>query len=291
LLSLKDDQYEVCIDATLRPGCLTYGESYVKGRTQDEVLITAHICHPSLCNDNLSGIAVAAQLAERLRSFDLRYSYRFLFAPATIGSIAWLCQNETKLTNIKHGLVLTLLGDPGPSTYKKTRRGDAMIDRAAAHVLKHCGAGYAIEDFSPYGYDERQFCSPGINLPVGCLMRTPHGRFPEYHTSADDVDFVKPEYLADSFSKCVSIIHILENNAKYLNKNPKCEPQLGKRGLYETRGAGAVAPDTMSMLWVLNLSDGLHDLLGIAERANLDFAKVKRAADALVAADLLEAIA
>jgi aminopeptidase-like protein len=181
------------------------------------------------------------------------------------------------------------MGDPGQSTYKKSRCGIAAIDRAAAHVLKHSGTAYSIQEFHPYGYDERQFCSPGLNLPVGCLMRTPNGCFPEYHTSADNLSFVQPEYLADSFSKCVSIIYLLENNTKYLNKNPKCEPQLGKRGLYQTPGgAGAVAADTLSMLWVLNLSDGHHDLLEIAERANLHFVKVKHAADALLAADLLE---
>ena len=289
LLALNDDEYEVCIDATLEPGNLSYGECYLKGQTSDEVLITTHICHPSLCNDNLSGIAVTTQLAKLLRGFQLRYSYRFLFIPATIGSITWLCQNESKLANIKHGLVVTLMGDAGKSTYKKSRCGIAAIDRAAAHVLKHSGTPYSIQEFHPYGYDERQFCSPGLNLPVGCLMRTPNGCFPEYHTSADNLSFVQPEYLADSFSKCVSIIYLLENNTKFLNKNPKCEPQLGKRGLYQTPGgAGAVAADTLSMLWVLNLSDGHHDLLEIAERANLHFVKVKHAADALLAADLLE---
>ena len=183
LLALKDDEYEVCIDATLEPGALSYGECYLRGETTDEVLITTHICHPSLCNDNLSGIAIATLLAKLLSGFQLRHSYRFLFIPATIGSITWLCQNESKLPNIKHGLVLTLLGDPGRSTYKKSRSGNAAIDHAAAHVLKHSGADDSVVEFHPYGYDERQFCSPGFNLPVGCLMRSPNGGFPEYHTS------------------------------------------------------------------------------------------------------------
>ena len=292
LLALKEDEYEVCIDATLEPGSLSYGECYLTGQTTDEVLITTHICHPSLCNDNLSGIAVTTLLASLLSGFQLRYSYRFLFIPATIGSITWLCRNESKLPNIKHGLVVTLLGDPGQSTYKKSRCGIAAIDRAAAHVLKHSGAAYSVVDFHPYGYDERQFCSPGFNLPVGCLMRTPNGCFPEYHSSADDLSFVQPEYLADSFSKCVSILYLLENNRSYLNKNPKCEPQLGKRGLYQViGGAGDGGVDTISLLWVLNLSDGNHSLLDIAEKSNLDFRIIKNSADLLLGADLLEPIA
>jgi aminopeptidase-like protein len=193
------------------------------------------------------------------------------------------------LKNIKSGLILTLLGDSNQSTYKKSRSGTAFVDRAAAHVLKHSGTPFTIREFHPYGYDERQFCSPGFNLPVGCLMRTPHGCFPQYHTSADDLSFVQPEYLADSFSKCVAILYLIENNQTYWNKNPKCEPQLGKRGLYQTVGGGGDGGvDTLSLLWVLNLSDGKHDLLDIAERSNLDFAVIKNSADVLLNADLLE---
>jgi aminopeptidase-like protein len=289
LVDLKEKEYEVSIDASLEDGHLTYGEYYLPGQTSDEVLITCHICHPSLSNDNLSGIALATFLARLLRSFSLRYSYRFLFIPGTIGSITWLSQNESNVSKIRHGLVIACVGDSGKSTYKKSRRGDAEIDKAAAHVLKHSGKDYEIMNFSPYGYDERQFCSPGFNLPVGCFMRTPHGKFPEYHTSADNLQFVKPEYLADSFSKCMSIIHILEHNDKYLNQNPKCEPQLGRRGLY-----GAIGGQTdgrlreLAMLWVLNLSDGNHALLDIAEKSGLKFDLIKNAADALVNHNLLK---
>ena len=151
-------------------------------------------------------------MAKSLTPLSLRYSYRFLFIPGTIGSITWLCLNEAQASRIKHGLVLACVGDPGRSTYKRSRRGDAEIDRAVAHVLKHSGQEYEIMDFFPYGYDERQFCSPGFDLPVGCLMRTPHGRYPEYHTSADNLDFIQPTYLADSFSKCLSVLDVLENN-------------------------------------------------------------------------------
>jgi aminopeptidase-like protein len=181
------------------------------------------------------------------------------------------------------------VGDPGKVTYKKSRRGDAEIDRAAIHALKHSGKEYEIIDFFPYGYDERQYCSPGFNLAVGCLMRTPHGHFPEYHTSADNLDFVQPEYLADSFSKSVAVLNVLENNKKHLNRNPKCEPQLGKRGLYGTIGSQTDGKNyQLAMLWVLNLADSDHTLLDIAERSGLEFDLIKKAADALLEHNLLK---
>jgi aminopeptidase-like protein len=288
-LELQDEEYEVCIDSSLEDAHLTYGEYYLKGEKPDEVLISCHACHPSLCNDNLSGIAITTFLAKYLSQINLSYSYRFIFIPGTIGSITWLCLNENQVHKIKHGLVLTCLGDPGKSTYKKSRRGDAEIDKAVTHVLKHSGKDSEIIDFFPYGYDERQFCSPAFNLPVGCFMRTPHNCYPEYHTSADNLDLVQTEYLADSFSKCLSVLHILENNKKYLNQNPKCEPQLGKRGLY---GAIGGQTDTkmreMAMLWVLNLSDGNHSLLDIADRSGMSFDSINQAADALLKHDLLQ---
>lgn len=289
LSELKDEEYEVCIDSSLEDGYLTYGEYYIAGRSSEEVLISCHACHPSLCNDNLSGVALTTFLAKYLDPLSLRYSYRFLFIPGTIGAITWLCLNEAQVSRIKHGLVIACIGDPGKSTYKKSRRGNAEIDKVVAHVLRHSGKDYEIIDFSPYGYDERQFCSPGFNLPVGCLMRTPHGRFPEYHTSADGLDFVQPPYLADSFAKCLSILHVLEHNKPYVNQNPKCEPQLGKRGLYRAIGGQAEGGfDELAMLWVLNLSDGKHTLLDIAERADLPFDSIQKAANALVEHELLK---
>lgn len=285
----QDQIYEVCIDSTLKDGYLTYGELYLKGESTDEVLLSSHACHPSLCNDNLSGVVLTTFLAQYLSRVSLRYSYRFLFIPGTIGSITWLCLNEERVSKIKHGLVVACVGDSGRITYKRSRRGNAEIDQAVAHVLKHSGQDYEIEDFSPYGYDERQYCSPGFNLPVGCLMRTPHGRYSEYHTSADNLDLVQSEYLADSFAKYMAVLNVLENNKRYLNKNPKCEPQLGKRGLYGAIGGQAGAkPDNLAMLWVLNLADGQHTLLDIADRSGLEFELVKRAADALLEHDLLQ---
>jgi aminopeptidase-like protein len=289
LLELQDNEYEVCIDASLGNGHLTYGEYYLPGDTTDEVLLSCHICHPSLCNDNLSGIALVAFLAKYIGARARRYSYRFLFIPGTIGSITWLCLNEAQVTKIKHGLVVAGVGDAGHFTYKRSRRGDAEIDRVFSHVLKHSRKDYTITDFFPYGYDERQFCSPGFNLPVGCLMRTPHGQYPEYHTSADGLDFIQPTFLADSFSKCLSVLDVLEHNKIYLNQNPKCEPQLGKRGLY---GAIGGQPDRrvseLAMLWVLNFADGSHTLLDIAEKAGIEFEVIRLAAQALLKHDLLQ---
>jgi aminopeptidase-like protein len=281
LEALEPGEYDVCIDASLEAGSLTYGEVFLPGESTDEVLISSHVCHPSLANDNLSGIVVGAYLARYLGQASRRYSYRFLFAPGTIGAIAWLARNESVVTGLRHGLVLTGLGDAGRLTYKKSRRGDAVVDRAAAHVLRQRG-DHEILDFSPYGYDERQFCSPGFNLPVGRLSRTPHGRYPEYHTSADDLQFVVPAQLAASLTACLDIVHVLENDRTYVNQNPKCEPQLGRRGLYHTVGGPAHSPASeMAMLWALNLSDGQHTVLDVAEHSGLSFEMLNRSVRAL----------
>lgn len=288
LMEMQDGEYEVCIDSSLEPGFLTYGEYVLPGQSSDEVLLSCHICHPSLCNDNLSGIALLSILAKYLGQISLRYSYRFLFIPSTIGSIAWLSLNEHQLWKIKHGLVIAGAGDPGKLTYKKTRRGDAEVDKTVLHILKNSGQDFTVLAFYPYGYDERQFCSPGFNLPVGCLSRTPHGGYPEYHTSADNLDFVRPQYLADTLLQSVGVISVLENNKTYVNQNPKGEPQLGRRGLYRGYPHGGV--DDLALLWVLNMSDGSHALLDIAERAGIAFADVKKAAEALMESNLLKPI-
>lgn len=286
---LKNGEYEVVIDSTLRPGSLTYGESYLPGELADEVLVSCHVCHPSLCNDNLSGIAVAVWLAQTLAARQLRYSYRFLFIPGTIGSITWLARNEEIVSRIKHGIVLTGVGDAGKVTYKRSRQGHAEIDRVMTQVLKDSGDPHAIIGFSPYGYDERQYCSPGFDLAVGCFMRTPHGEYPEYHSSADNLDFVKADSLARSFARCLEAFELLEHNRTYLNQNLKCEPQLGRRGLYRTiAGQQEKQSRELALLWVLNASDGRHTLLDIAERADLPFRRIQAAAEALVEAGLLK---
>ncbi len=291
LSELPDGEYEYCIDSTLSNGSLTYAELTLPGTSTDEILISCHICHPSLCNDNLAGIAVATYLARYLAVVPHRYTYRFLFIPVTIGAITWLARNESDLDRIQHGLVLSLLGDRGHITYKRSQRECAVVDRAAEHVLAHSGAPFDIIDFSPYGYDERQFCSPGFDLPVGCLMRTPHGKYPEYHTSGDNLDFIDAASLEGSLDTGLKILEVLEKNAVYRNLKPKGEPQLGRRGLYRAmadRTDGGF--DEMALLWVLNQSDGTRSLLDIAERSSLPFAVLHRAATALLEHDLVEKV-
>jgi aminopeptidase-like protein len=286
---LPEGDYEVCVDTTLADGHLTYGEHLVQGRTDEEVLVSCHVCHPSLANDNLSGIAVATRLARRLAEGGRpRYSYRFLFAPGTIGAITWLAGNEDRLGRVRHGLVLACVGDPGGFTYKRSRRGDAEIDRVVAHVLGRSGRPHQLVDFSPYGYDERQFCSPGFDLPVGSLSRTPYARYPEYHTSADDLDLVGPAQLQESLELGWEVVGVLEANRRYVNLSPKGEPQLGRRGLYGSIGGRSDAEERqMAMLWVLNQSDGTHSLLEVAERSGLPFALLAEVAATLEEAGLL----
>ena len=289
LSSLADGPYRVVIDSDLGPGHLSYGELLIPGETDDTVLFSCHICHPSLANDNLSGIAVATMLACHLQTMRRRHSYRFLFIPGTIGSLTWLARNEDKVGRIVHGLVLSCLGDAGGMTYKQSRRGNAAIDRIVAHVLRNDEVPHRITPFVPYGYDERQYCSPGFDLPVGCLMRTPNGEYPEYHSSADNLSLLRPESLAHSLAVLRRIVAVIEGDAVYRSRNPKGEPQLGQRGLYETMGGQRAASyDQMALLWVLNLADGHHSLLDMAERAGVPFATIRAAADALVAAELLE---
>ena len=289
LEQLADEEYDVVVDSTLQAGSLTYGESYLSGETSDEVLVSCHVCHPSLCNDNLSGITVAVKLAETMAARSRRYSYRFLFIPGTIGSITWLAQNEQIVPRIRHGLVITGVGDAGNVTYKKSRQGNAEIDRATTHVLRHSGEAHSIIDFFPYGYDERQYCSPGFNLPVGCFMRTPHGQYPEYHSSADNFDLIRSESLSRSYADCLQTFELLEENRVYVSQNPRCEPQLGRRGLYRAvAGQQENQFRELALLWVLNMSDGRHALLDIADRANLPFGQIQSAAQALVEARLLK---
>ena len=290
--ALPPGDYDVVIDSTLAPGALSYGELVIPGSTTDEVLISCHACHPSLANDNLSGIAVAVALADVLAALPKRrFTYRFLFIPGTIGSITWLATHPDTIPRIRHGLVLSCVGDGGGFTYKRSRRGNAPVDRAVAHALRHSRAAHTLRDFVPYGYDERQYCSPGFDLPVGCFMRTPNGEYPEYHTSADNLDLVRPAALEESLGVLRAIVAVLEGDGRYRNTSPKGEPQLGRRGLYGSTGGAAHLPGfEFALLWVLNFSDGAHSLLDIAERAGLPFATIRGAADALEAQGLLEAL-
>ena len=317
LINLHDDEYEVVIDSTLENGSLTYAEFLIPGESEDEVLFSCYTCHPSMCNDNLSGVVLFTFLAKHLKNLKLKYSYRFLFVPETIGAITWLSQNESNIKKIKHGLVAYCVGDPGNSSYKKSRQGNAEIDEIVIEVLKNTDDEYKVVDFFPTGSDERQFCSPGFNLPIGALVRTFAPDFSQYHTSADDAEFVKAEYLADTLSKYVKVISKLEenfgkfksndnkefdknlpkkNDRIFLNLNPKCEPQLGKRKLYHDIGSqipsqgGKKIINQFALLWVLNYSDGFHYLSDIVTLSGYDLTDIENAADALVESNLLKEV-
>lgn len=289
MLALEEDTYEVMVDSTLEPGALTYGECVVPGQTGEEIVVTAHTCHPSLANDNLSSLVIATELARRLLDGPQpKHTIRFVFIPGTIGSITWLAQNRDRVGRIRAGLVLANLGDGGPMHYKQSRRGAALVDRAAAHVLAPQD-GHVILPFEPYGYDERQFCSPGFNLPFGCLSRTPYGQFPEYHTSADNLDLVQPAPLVSSLETLESILGVLDRDAAYLNRYPMGEPMLGRRGLYDAIGGQSDSKTRqLAMLWVLNQSDGENTLLDIAEKSGFTFAQIATVAETLLEHDLLE---
>jgi aminopeptidase-like protein len=288
--SLPDGSYHAVIRSRLFDGALTLGEFVQRGKSDDEILIFAHTCHPSLCNDNLSGIVVATQLAAFLAGHATRYTYRFVFAPATIGSIAWMATNESKLAKIRHGLVLAMLGDAAPLHYQKTLSGSAAIDRAVGTVLRSGYPDAAMLEFSPWGFDERQFNTPGIKLPVGRLTRTLTGQYPQEHTSADSFEFVSARALGDAWRACLRIFEVLECDERYINLAPKGEPQLGRRGLYrQTGGYYESVPDRhLALLWILNQSDGSAGLLDIAERSGLDFGLIAQCARDLQAAGLLE---
>lgn len=287
--AMPPGNYRVVIRSQLYPGSMTLAEYVHPGRTEDEVLVFAHTCHPSLCNDNLSGIAIAAYLASYLRGRETRLTYRFVFAPATIGSIAWLALNETRLPRIRHGLVLAMLGDAQPLRYQLTRDGAAPIDAAVRHVLRSQYSDAEILRFSPWGFDERQFATPGINLPVGRLTRALPGQCAWEHTSADNLDVITPQALAESWRACLRIFDVLERDSRFINLQPKGEPQLGRRGLYRAMGGHYqdVPHRQLALLWVLNQSDGRTTLLDIADRAGLAFDLVAEAAAELEAVGLL----
>ena len=312
LKSLPDGEYEAFIDTSLEDGSMTWGECLLPGASAAEVLVSSHVCHPQLANDNLSGIAVAVHLAETLaRVPERRYSYRFLFAPGGIGAIAWLARNRDRLDTFRHGLIAANLGDSGGFHYKKSRGGDHEIDRAVGGALAGLGEDLVVEDFSPFGYDERQYCSPGFDLPVGVLTRTPWGRYPEYHTSADDLSFIGAEALAGSLAAYLATVAVLEeerngpatrpqarttgertaDDRRYRNLEPFGEPQLGRRGLYGGLGGAGREDLEIAMLWVLNQSDGEHSLSDIAARSGLALEILDEAAHALREAGLLEELA
>lgn len=279
---LQPGRYEVVVDTSLEPGHLSYAECVIAGESDDEAIVYTHTCHPSLANDNLSGIVVAATLAGALQHERPHLTWRFVFGPGTIGSLTWLSRNEQRLDHVRCGLVLGLLGDGAPLTYKRSRSGTSVTDRAAEYVLRQPGSdGARVIDFEPYGYDERQFCSPGFDLPVGRLTRSIQGAYAQYHTSADNLSLVSESQLAQSIAVAGRLIAVLDANRVPVNQSPKGEPQLGKRGLYGAVGGAGPREFEQALLWVLNQGDGRHDLLAIAGRSGLRFDTVVAATQAL----------
>lgn len=308
--NLSEGEYEVCIDSSLKEGYLTYGEYFKQGKVKDEILFSCYVCHPSLCNDNLSGVGLVAILGKILNKIPTYFSYRFLFIPETIGAIAWLSKNKESVNNIKHGLVATCCGDRGTSTYKKTRDGDNIIDDIVEQVLKDSGEPYEILDFWPSGSDERQFSSPGFNLPIGSLMRTLYDTFEEYHTSKDNLDFMDVNSLTNSLSKYLEIIYQLENNSNlnkkthskipkisiendpvFISQNMKCESFLGKRNLYHKLGALTNQKNLevkRAIQWIMNFSDGYHSLNDISKKSGMNLIILNDAVNLLKNVNLLK---
>jgi aminopeptidase-like protein len=286
---LRPGNYQVVVDSSLTAGSLTYAECVLPGRSREEVLFFTHICHPSLANDNSSGMVIATALAAWLASAPRRYSYRLVFAPGTIGSLCWLQRNERRLGRIRHGLVLGLLADEAPFTYKRSRRGDCEIDQVVEYASRAIDPRSRVIAFEPYGYDERQLCSPGFNLPVGRLTRSVNNGYPQYHSSADNLELISAARLEQSFTLCQQVVECLESNRRYFNLSPKGEPRLGKRGLYGAVGGRSPAEREQAMLWILNQSDGGSSLLDIARRSGIAMAVLSQAAQELVGAKLLRA--
>lgn len=288
--NLGPGPYEVVIDSTLADGHLTYAECRIPGEGPGEAIVYTHTCHPSLANDNLSGICLSLVLAGELRRQRPRLTWRFVFGPGTIGSLTWLWRNEPDLRRLRAGLCVGLLGDPGPLTYKRSRRGDTGTDRVAAHVLREHGRDGRIVDFEPYGYDERQFCSPGFDLPVGRLTRSSNGTYPEYHTSADNLALLDRTCMAESLQVLARMVATLDANRVCRNLSPKGEPRLGKRGLYGMTGGTSPSAFEHALLWVLSLSDGRTDLVAMAARSGLSISALDEAAQALEKAGLLRVV-
>ncbi len=320
-LNLKEGEYHVIINSKLESGNLTYGEYLIPGKSTDEILLSCYICHPSMCNDNLSGVVLLTMLVKYLQNYKNNYSIRFLFIPETIGAITWLHINERNISKIKHGLIATCLGDSGNLTYKKTRSSNEEIDKTVVNVLKKSDKKFRVLDFFPWGSDERQFCSPEFNLPIGSLFRSIYGtnEFPEYHTSGDNLNFMSVKSLTESFSTYLSILFELENDfhlqsdksnlsknlithnkketsksVKYLNLNPKCEPQLGKRGIYHQIGGQESTMKERKMefeiLWILNLSDGNNSIQDISKRSGIPLKDLQSSIKILINSKLLQKI-
>lgn len=263
----KEGEYEVFIDSSLEAGHMTYGDLVLPGETEEEILFSTYVCHPSMANNELSGPLVQAFLYQKIAALPRRkYTYRFVFIPETIGAINYLFDHGKYLKETVHaGYVITCIGNDAPFVYKRSKHQTSLADRAAEHVLAHQPEGHQVIEFAVGGSDERQYCSPGFNLPVGSITRSMYQTYPEYHTSLDNKDFISFSAMERSIEVYFQIVQTLEWNECYVNTQPYCEPQLGKRGLYHQLGG---QPDrkksTRQLLHLLSFADGERDLIDIA---------------------------
>jgi len=288
---MKEGVYKVEIDSEKKDGELIYAEAYINNNAKKDILISSYICHPSMANDSLSGVVLTVQLYKELKKINnLNYNYRFLFTPETIGTICFLYKNKRIKSNLEYGLVATCVGDSGEFTYKKSRNEKSNINRIVENIFLKRNVKGRIVDFSPLGSDERQYCSPGFNLDVGVLTRSMYGCFPEYHTSADNLDFVSEKNLKESLELYLEIIKSYETNCKFSRKNAFCEPQMGKYNMYREVGGGG--EDNLDVLvqqrmWLLNYADGETDLLTISEKSKFGLSDLKYTLAELIEAGLI----
>lgn len=290
---LPDGTYEVCIDTEFKDGVLNYGEAVMEGASDREILISTNVCHPSMANNELSGPLVSAFLYRALEErADLSYTYRFVYVPETIGALAFLDRRGEHLKkNLHSGFTLTCVGDEHPITYKKSPKENSVTDRAATYVLRNQSEDFVLQDFHPLGSDERQYCSPGFDLPVGCIMRSPPTEFEAYHTSLDNKELISFEVIGETIDVLERVITLLEQNDTYVNKNPHGEPFLSKYDLISGTGAQTDVPAVQeAALWLLNQSDGTRDLIDIASTSGVDVELLRTVAEQCEQAGLLEPV-
>ncbi|HEY9163111.1 MAG TPA: DUF4910 domain-containing protein [Magnetovibrio sp.] len=288
--TLDQKQYRVKIDSTLAPGSLTYADVVIKGESSDEIMLSTYICHPSMANNEVSGPALATMLIRWLKTQKNKYSYRFVFAPETIGGITYISQNlDTLRNNVKAGFQLSCVGDNRVVTFLSSRDEDTLADRIALHVLNHRAPGFLRRSFlKNRGSDERQYCSPGVDLPFVSIMRSMYAEYPEYHTSLDDMSIISPEGFELSFALHASCMNVLEKNATW-KALKLCEPHMSKYGLYPTTGSGKTYPSDMIKLTmdVLMYADGRRDTLSMAELFEQPFEIIDEICETLASHGLL----
>ncbi|MBI87332.1 MAG: aminopeptidase [Candidatus Marinimicrobia bacterium] len=290
LKQLKSGKYYVHIDSDLKPGKLNYGELILPGRNSKEVFISTYICHPSMANNELSGPAVTTFIAKWLEKQDRNFTYRIIYIPETIGSITYLSYNLKDMKkNIIAGFNVTCVGDDNNYSFLPSIQDNTLADRISRHVLKHLNIKYTEYSFLERGSDERQYCSPGVDLPVVSLMRSKYGTYPEYHTSLDNLDFISPTGLKGSYDLLKKCIQCIEMNISYMT-TVICEPQLSSKELYPTTSKRGIGKDVQLILNILAYSNGNRSLLEIAEKFNLPIWKILPIVDILVDKKLLKPV-